>query len=46
MRRRRAWGEDEPRTIDLVLNLVLWLCVASCINMIGISIVLMWIWSQ
>jgi hypothetical protein len=38
----RVWTEDSPRTVDLVMNIVLWLVGLTVLNTVLIGMIL-WI---
>jgi hypothetical protein len=42
----RVWTEDSPRTIDLVMNIVLWLVGLTVLNTVLIGMILWVIFSN
>jgi hypothetical protein len=42
----RVWTEDSPRTVDLVMNIVLWLVGLTVLNTVLIGMILWVIFSN
>ena len=42
----RVWTEDSPRTVDLVMNIVLWLVGLTVLNTVLIGMILWMIFSN
>ncbi len=42
----RVWTEDQPRTVDHVLNMTMWLSLALSINIIGTLLIILKLWGK